>query len=209
MVAHAFVPNWYTLAGLRIPLGMHFPFNLPISSLIISKNRCIRGGPLPRLCLLDQLLCEHIARSYFWALTNQLTNFTPQYPRYETQKRISAFYLSGASVSGFGNIIAYGFSTVSPAGDLAPWQWIFLGMGLLTIASSLFGYAFTPNFPEKATFLSPVEQQLLQDRINTDRRDFENEKLTAAGVLKQLASPKVWAMGLLFLCSSTSLQTYT
>lgn len=34
------------------------------------------------------------------------------YPRYETQKRISAFYLGGQFVSGFGNIIAYGFSCV-------------------------------------------------------------------------------------------------
>ncbi len=32
------------------------------------------------------------------------------YPRYDTQKRVSAFYLSGQALGGFSNIIAYGFS---------------------------------------------------------------------------------------------------
>jgi MFS family permease len=69
MIGHGFATNWYTLAGLRVPLGFFEGFLFPGSIFLISS----------------------------W------------YPRYETQKRISAFYLSGASFSGFSNIIAYGF----------------------------------------------------------------------------------------------------
>ena len=65
---------------------------------------------------------------------------TAWYPRYETQKRISAFYLMGASVckyitlwpvrctdvhaAGFGNIIAYGFSTMAGIAGRPGYQWI-------------------------------------------------------------------------------------
>jgi len=129
------------------------------------------------------------------------------YPRYETQKRISAFYLSGASFSGFSNIIAYGFSEMGGLGTyngrpMLGYRWIFIMMGLLTVVSAFIGYAVVPNFPAKATFLSAEERQLVQDRINVDRRDFENEHLTVAGVIDSLKNWKIWAFGLLFLCST-------
>jgi len=129
------------------------------------------------------------------------------YPRYETQKRISAFYLSGASFSGFSNIIAYGFSEMGGLGTyngrpMLGFRWIFIMMALMTITAAFIGYAVIPNFPAKATFLTEEERQLVQDRINVDRRDFENEHLTKAGVFKALSDWKIWCMGLLFLCST-------
>ena len=72
MLGSGFVPNWWTLAILRVPLGAFEGILFPGCIFLISS----------------------------W------------YPRYETQKRISAFYLGGQFVSGFGNIIAYGFSYV-------------------------------------------------------------------------------------------------
>ena len=58
------------------------------------------------------------------------------------------------------------------------------------------------NSQQLQTFLSPEERQLVADRINVDRRDFENEHLTVAGVLKELGNPRIWTMGLLFLSST-------
>jgi len=72
MLGSGWVPNWWTLAILRVPLGAFEGILFPGCIFLISS----------------------------W------------YPRYETQKRISAFYLGGQFVSGFGNIIAYGFSYV-------------------------------------------------------------------------------------------------
>jgi len=167
MIGHGFATNWYTLAGLRVPLGFFEGFLFPGSIFLISS----------------------------W------------YPRYETQKRISAFYLSGASFSGFSNIIAYGFSEMKGLGTyngrpMLGYRWIFIMMGLLTCIAAFIGYAVVPNFPAKATFLTEEERQLVQDRINVDRRDFENEHLTVSGVLHCLGDIKIWAMGLLFLCST-------
>ena len=58
------------------------------------------------------------------------------------------------------------------------------------------------NLQQLQTFLSPEERQLVADRINVDRRDFENEHLTVAGVMKELGNPRIWTMGLLFLSST-------
>lgn len=199
--ADGFAKSWQTLAGLRVPLGAFEGFLFPGSIFLISS----------------------------W------------YPRYETQKRVSAFYLGGASFSGFSNIIAYGFVRAPSVmvicaddnflvrdGGSRYLQWspharlpmdlhqlasISSGicamandyatvMALMTIVAALIGYCVIPNFPAKATFLTPEEHQLVQDRINVDRRDFENEKLTKAGVFGALSDPKIWAMGLLFLCST-------
>lgn len=67
-------------------------------------------------------------------------------------------------------------------------------MALMTITAAFIGYAVIPNFPAKATFLTEEERQLVQDRINVDRRDFENEHLTKAGVFKALSDWKIWCM---------------
>jgi len=124
------------------------------------------------------------------------------YPRYEVQKRISAFYLMGASVSGFGNIIAYGFSLMAGLQGRPGYEWIFIMMGVLTIISAVVGYIMVPNFPGQASFLTPVEKQLVHDRITADRHDFEDERLTLGAVFKNLGNLRIWANGLLF-CLST------
>ena len=78
-------------------------------------------------------------------------------------------------------------------------------MALMTIIAAFIGYAVIPNFPAKATFLNEEERQLVQDRINVDRRDFENEHLTKAGVFKALGDWKIWAMvGSLAACHTFS-----
>lgn len=51
-------------------------------------------------------------------------------------------------------------------------------MGLLTIIAALIGFAVVPHFPAKASFLTEEERQLVKDRINADRGDFVDEKLT-------------------------------
>lgn len=87
MIAHGFAPNWYTLAGLRIPLGAF--------EGVLFPGRSTTDSPSPGV-QADTLGCIFLIASW--------------YPRYATQKRISAFYLGGQLLGGFGNIIAYGFS---------------------------------------------------------------------------------------------------
>ena len=64
-------------------------------------------------------MCAHDAATL---LTEQL--ISNWYPRHVLAKRIAAFYLGGACLGGFGNIIAYGWGQIAPRYGLAGWQWI-------------------------------------------------------------------------------------
>lgn len=65
--------------------------------------------------------------------------------------------------------------------------------GVVTIASALIGYLLVPNFPAKASFLTPEELEYVQNRINVDRHDFEEEKMNVRIALKHLGNWKIWA----------------
>ena len=66
-------------------------------------------------------------------------------------------------------------------------------MGVLTCIAAAIGYVLVPNLPAKATFLNAEEHQLIRDRIDLDRRDFVEEKLTVRLALHHLASIRIWA----------------
>jgi len=167
MLGHGFARNWYTVAGLRVPLGAFEGLLFPGAVFLISS----------------------------W------------YPRYETQKRISAFYLGATGFAGFSAIFAYAFSLLRGTGRLygramLGWRWIFIMSAIMTFAAAIIGLLTIPNFPAKATFLTAEERQLVLDRINVDRSDANEEKMTKAGVFQQLRDWKIWTMGFLFLCST-------
>jgi hypothetical protein len=56
----------------------------------------------------------------------------------------------------------------------------------------------------QATFLTAEERQLVLDRINVDRSDANEEKMTKAGVFQQLRDWKIWTM-VSFACRETRL----
>jgi len=121
-------------------------------------------------------------------------------------KRINAFYLGGATLGGFGNIIAYGWGQIAPVpttrSGLAGWQYIFLMMGVLTCFSALIGYAVVPNFPQTASSINETERKMILKHIEIDRHDVVEEKITARDIGRNLMNIRIWAYGLLF-CMST------
>ncbi len=89
------------------------------------------------------------------------------------------------------------------------WQWIFVSliairwlkliylsqimMGILTCVSAMLGFLFVPNLPVKATFLSSAEHDMIKQRIEEDRGDFEEEPMTVKTALQHLLRLRIWA----------------
>lgn len=84
---------------------------------------------------------------------------------------------------------------------LAGWQWLFLVEGLPAALFSFVILAVLPDGPEKAAWLTEEEKSWLKRQIEADqsRAHLGHE----AGVLRALLSPKVWMIGLFFLCILT------
>lgn len=124
------------------------------------------------------------------------------YTRHELQKRMSFFYLTSMVISGFSNIIGYGISLLEGRQGLGGWQWIFIVFGIVTIALGLLACFLIVDFPDRATFLRPEQRDFIIARVNLDRGDAEADKFTVSKGLKHACDLKLWAFGLIFLCST-------
>ncbi|KAL8280478.1 hypothetical protein RQP46_007126 [Phenoliferia psychrophenolica] len=124
------------------------------------------------------------------------------YTRYETQRRLAAFYGFSLFVSGFSNIIGYGISLLKGTAGLPGWRWIFIVYGALTMALGIIGFFLIVDFPDKATFLSPAELKIVRDRIDADRGDSVPDVLTVRKMFTHLGDFKLWCFGIIF-CGST------
>ncbi|CAI7619707.1 unnamed protein product [Penicillium crustosum] len=116
------------------------------------------------------------------------------YERYETQRRLSIWYMSGSVISGFNGIISYGLSTLEGLGGRRGWNWIFIIPGAITMFLAIPIFFFVSDFPENAKWLSPEELSLIQTRLQEDRGERLDDKITIRKALKDLTDWKVWVL---------------
>jgi len=90
---------------------------------------------------------------------------------------------------------------------LRGWQWLFLLEGLPAAAFSLVIWKTLPDNPEKAAWLTAREKSWLASKLKSDGEQAHLGH--SAGVVKALLSPKVWMMGVYFLCALTAYYAYS
>jgi hypothetical protein len=83
------------------------------------------------------------------------------------------------------------------AGGYLGWRWIFIVEGLIPIALAPLGYWLIVDFPNKVLksrrpFLTAEEIQITKDRLNADRGDAEDTKITWKTVVRVLAKWELW-----------------
>jgi MFS family permease len=116
------------------------------------------------------------------------------YTRYETGKRLSAFYLGSHIFSGLGGIVAAGLKTIN-VGKYHGWRWIFIVEGIFTVCCGVAALFLVVDFPEKAKFLSSQDKEIIMHHIDLDRSDAHADKITFKGILHDLSDWKIWAFG--------------
>jgi sugar phosphate permease len=74
---------------------------------------------------------------------------------------------------------------------LAGWRWIFIIEGIITIAIGFLVVLLVPDFPEKATFITPDERDRLVAKLRADKGP---EKLDLKNIpwLKILIDYRIW-----------------
>lgn len=78
--------------------------------------------------------------------------------------------------------------------------------GVLTILLGLLTWFFIPGFPDGDGnhFLNTHETALVLDRIESDRGDSLSDSLDTRKVLEHMMDWKVWAYGIMFMCTTVS-----
>ncbi|KAJ7091244.1 major facilitator superfamily domain-containing protein [Mycena epipterygia] len=148
---------------------------------------------------LCRVLLGLFEAGFFPALVFVITTW---YKRHEVQKRLALFYLSSIVIGGFSGIIGYGITFLKGKGGLDSWNWIFICEGILTVLLAILNHLFIADFPQKNTFLTAKQTQLILDRVEEDRGDSLPDEITVAKVLHHLSDWTMWAYALMFMSST-------
>ncbi|PGH08742.1 hypothetical protein AJ80_07780 [Polytolypa hystricis UAMH7299] len=125
------------------------------------------------------------------------------YTRFEVGKRLAGFWILSVLVGGFSAILAYALSMLKGTHGLNGWSWIFIVEGAITVGVCAIGWFIIVDFPSKAdNFLSPEEKQFVIDRINNDRGDGLEDKITGRVILHHLKDWKLYFWGFNLLAST-------
>ncbi|TXT06940.1 uncharacterized protein COLE_06271 [Cutaneotrichosporon oleaginosum] len=124
------------------------------------------------------------------------------YPRRLMATRMSYFFIGAMFLNAFSGILAWGIGDgLHRKSGLHGWQWIFILYGLITIFIGICAILLIVDFPDKATFLTDDEREMVLTRIQRDRNDAVYDHLTVTKVLRHLTDFRIWLFGL-FFCSA-------
>ncbi|KAJ9611505.1 hypothetical protein H2200_004689 [Cladophialophora chaetospira] len=140
------------------------------------------------------------------------------YTRYEIQARIAGFYVVGNASSGLAGLLAYGIEQMAGDADLNGWSWIFIIEGIVSTVVGIVAFFVMVDFPEKATvknslglpgFLTPEEAAIVLARVERDRGDAVEDKITFKIAMHHLKDWKVWEFSSYLTLNNTALYAFS
>lgn len=87
---------------------------------------------------------------------------------------------------------------------MSGWQWMFILYGIMTIGIGILSLIFLVDVPNKGTFLTERERDIVLTRIERDRADSVPDPLTMAKILKYSLEPKSWFFAIAFMGTTMS-----
>ncbi|BEI81739.1 hypothetical protein CcaverHIS002_0208990 [Cutaneotrichosporon cavernicola] len=124
------------------------------------------------------------------------------YPRKQMARRSAVFYITAIAIGGLGNLLGYAISLMHGIAGLSGWRWIFIIEGILTVVIAIIGFVLIVDFPDRSTFLTPEEKEMIITRIDRDRGDSEADPMTKAKFISYMCEPKIWLFAVWF-CVTT------
>jgi len=150
-----------------------------------------------------RLLLGIAEAGFFPGVVYYLTLWFPSQVR---ARAVSRFYIAAPLTSTVTGALAGWLMGLNGRMGLTGWQWVFLVEGVPPILFSLVILRALPDGPAQASWLTPEEKAWLARRLDADhaKAHLGHE----AGLLRALFSPKVWMIGLYFLCALTCIYAY-
>ncbi|KAI0970136.1 major facilitator superfamily domain-containing protein [Xylaria arbuscula] len=127
-----------------------------------------------------------------------LLQMTYWYRPDEMSLRLLYFYICGNLSGIFSGLLAYGFDTVSGAGGLSGWQWLFLIEGIATIIIGLAIWFLLPDFPETASWLTDKEKAFVQARLPENAPRASEQNFDIKEIWSSLKDKRLWLFTLIW-----------
>jgi ACS family tartrate transporter-like MFS transporter len=120
---------------------------------------------------------------------------TRWFPARERARTIAAFMAATLAAGVIGGPISGALLSLGGRGGLAGWQWLFLLEGLPAVVMGVVVLAVLPERPADATWLSPMERDILEAAV---RQDAEAAVSARRSVAAPFRDARVWRLAIVY-----------
>jgi MFS family permease len=114
------------------------------------------------------------------------------YTRREIALRIGVLYSANILATSFSGLIAAAtFASIGGAHGLEGWRWLFIILGVVTVAVAVAALWLLPDHPLTTRWLSPEQRQLAHDRMERDTVGLQESRGAIAGFKQALTDPRL------------------
>ncbi|KAJ8521766.1 hypothetical protein ONZ45_g1571 [Pleurotus djamor] len=117
------------------------------------------------------------------------------YTRTEQTLRVGYWFLMNGTAQIISGFISFGSLHIK-TGRFAPWQWLMIITGILTILTAIAFWLLFPDSPTNAWFLTPDERIKAVQRIKENQTGVENKHFKKDQMIEALLDPKTWLFAL-------------
>ncbi|KAL8758229.1 MAG: hypothetical protein Q9199_001639 [Rusavskia elegans] len=123
----------------------------------------------------------------------------------------AAIFFSAAAVSGsFGGLLAAAIAQMDGVGGKAGWSWIFILEGIATILIGVASFWMVFDFPDEATFLSPVDRERVIRRLKEDQQSSaEHEEFQMSYLWASVKDWKTWLYAVIYMGADGPLYAFS
>ncbi|KIK59493.1 hypothetical protein GYMLUDRAFT_669072 [Collybiopsis luxurians FD-317 M1] len=178
------------LALQHYPVGKWMSINIFIWAIVLLLHAACHsfGGLFAVRFILG--ICEGAITPGFMIVTSMF------YTRPEQNKRVGYWFLMIGLAVIFLGFLSFGVLHTKTH-NFAPWQWLMIITGILTLLTSICFWFWFPDSPATAWFLTSEERILAVKRIRVNQTGIENKHWKREQFVETLCDTKVWIMALL------------
>ncbi|KAI0273412.1 MFS general substrate transporter [Gloeopeniophorella convolvens] len=178
------------LALQRLPVGKWMSINVLLWSIaLLCHAACKSFGALLAVRFIMGV-CEGAITPGFLLVTSMF------YTRDEHTRRVGYWFLMNGAA-----LIVLGFLSFgvvhTHTHNFAPWQWLMIILGTVTLFTSVLFWFLFPDSPASAWFLSPEERIMVVERIKSEEVGVENKHWKREQFIEALRDRKTWILALL------------
>ncbi|KAG9308676.1 MFS general substrate transporter [Chiua virens] len=177
------------LALQRFPVGRWMSFNILVWGIALVCQAASNDFSKLFVCRFFLGACEGSITAGFMIVSSMF------YTRKEQTLRVGYWFLMTGTAQIISGFISFGSLHIHTVG-FAPWQWLMIITGCITLLVAVLYWFFFPDSPTSAWFLTPSERATAVQRLKENQTGVENKHFKKEQMIEALLDPKTWLFAL-------------
>ncbi|KAG0692259.1 MFS general substrate transporter [Suillus ampliporus] len=173
------------LALQRFPVGRWMSINIFVWGIALACHAACKNFAGLFVARFILGMCEGSITAGFMIVSSMF------YTRTEQTSRVGCWFLMNGIAQIISGFISFGSLHIK-TGGFAPWQWLMIITGTLTLITAVVYWFFFPDSPTNAWFLTPAERAIAVRRLKENQTGVENKHFKKDQVIEALKDPKTW-----------------